>query len=256
MKGRVALITGGAGHIGAETGRRLASRGCHVVIVDKNLEAATALAADLSSASNCKAVAIDADIMQSTAFAEIRDRVKSELGGLDYLVNCAAFYDETPGWGVPFAEESYEAWLKVLRVNMLAPFFLAQALHPLLKRSGHGAIVNVSSIYGLVGPDHSLYTGTEMTNPAAYGASKGGLQQITTWLSTVLAPEVRVNTVTPGGVERGQDENFRARYEARTPLGRMATESDVAGAIVYLLSPEAAYITGHNLVVDGGWTAW
>ena len=114
----------------------------------------------------------------------------------------------------------------------------------------------MSSIYGLVGPDHSLYEGTEMTNPAAYGASKGGLQSITTWLSTVLAPDVRVNTVTPGGVERGQNPTFLARYESKTPLGRMATEADVADAIVYLLSPESKYITGHNLVVDGGWTAW
>ena len=256
MKETVALITGGAGHIGRETCHKLAARGCHLAILDKNQTAAKQLAKDLAAGYDCSASPIDADIMEPSAFEAVHAQIEDQFGRLDYLVNCAAFYDDTPGWGVPFEEESYEAWLKVLRVNMLAPFFLAQTLYPLLKKSDCGAIVNVSSIYGLVGPDHSLYEGTEMTNPAAYGASKGGLQQITTWLSTVLAPEVRVNTVTPGGVERGQDPQFRARYEAKTPLRRMATEEDVADAISYLLSPAAKYITGHNLVVDGGWTAW
>ena len=256
MNDTVALVTGGAGHIGSETCRRLASRGSNIAILDKNVAAAQELAEELKRESNILTAVINADLMDSTAFVEVRRQVSDSFGSLDFLVNCAAFYDETPGWGVPFEDESYEAWLKVLRVNMLAPFFLSQALHPLLKQSSCAAIVNVSSIYGLVGPDHGLYEGTDMTNPAAYGASKGGLQQITTWLSTVLAPEIRVNTVTPGGVERGQNDQFRKRYEAKTPLRRMATEADVSDAIVYLLSPEAKYITGHNLVVDGGWTAW
>ena len=256
MKDTVALVTGGAGHIGKETCRKLAEQGCHLVILDRNENTASELTKELTLIAGCKASVINADIMEPDAFASILEQVNSSFGKLDFLVNCAAFYDETPGWGVPFEQESYDAWLKVLRVNMLAPFFLSQALHPLLLASGRGAIVNVSSIYGIVGPDHNLYQGTEMTNPAAYAASKGGLQQITTWLSTVLAPEIRVNTVTPGGVERGQDEGFRSRYEAKTPLGRMATEEDVADAIVYLLSPQSKYITGHNLVVDGGWTAW
>ncbi len=256
MKDSVALITGGAGNIGRETCKKLADQGCHIAILDKNEEGARQLADELSREFSCETLEVPVDIIQPSSFAEVYSQVNDKFGRLNFLVNCAAFYDETPGWGVSFEQESYDAWLKVLRVNMLAPFFLSQILYPLLKDSGTGAIVNVSSIYGLVGPDHSLYEGTEMTNPAAYAASKGGLQQITTWLSTVLAPEVRANTVTPGGVERGQDEGFRARYEARTPLKRMATEEDVADAITYLLSPEAKYITGHNLVVDGGWTAW
>jgi len=256
MKDSVVLITGGAGHIGRETAIKMAARGCRIAILDKNEAAAASLAAEITLESSSEAKVLLADIMQPASFSEVLTQVETSFGRLDYLVNCAAFYDDTPGWGVAFEEESYDAWLKVLRVNMLAPFFLAQTLCPLLRQSGQGAIVNVSSIYGLVGPDHSLYQGTDMTNPAAYAASKGGLQQITTWLSTVLAPDVRVNTVTPGGVERGQDARFVARYEAKTPLGRMAVEEEVADAIVFLLSPQSKYITGHNLVVDGGWTAW
>ena len=256
MKNRVALITGGAGHIGRETCLKLVERNFKVAILDKNRDAAEQFVEELNRENGLVAQLIDGDIIDPNCFVSVRDQIQAGFGRLDCLVNCAAFYDETSGWGVPFEQESYEAWLKVLRVNMLAPFFLTQALCPLLEVSESASIVNVSSIYGLVGPDHSLYEGTEMTNPAAYAASKGGLQQITTWLSTVLAPQIRVNTVTPGGVARGQDEGFVRRYEKKTPLGRMATESDVAEAIVFLLSSKSNYITGHNLVVDGGWTAW
>jgi NAD(P)-dependent dehydrogenase (short-subunit alcohol dehydrogenase family) len=108
----------------------------------------------------------------------------------------------------------------------------------------------------MVGPDMRLYEGTGMGSPAAYAASKGGLLQLTRWLATVLAPTIRVNAVTPGGILRGQPQVFRERYIARTPLGRMGSEEDLQGAVAYLASDLSAYVTGHNLVVDGGWTAW
>jgi NAD(P)-dependent dehydrogenase (short-subunit alcohol dehydrogenase family) len=122
--------------------------------------------------------------------------------------------------------------------------------------SGHGSIVLISSIYGLVGPDMSLYEGTSMANPAGYGASKGGLLQLMRYLATVLAPDVRVNAISPGGVWRQQPGQFHDRYRSRTPLGRMATEEDLKGAAAYLASDLSSYVTGHNLVVDGGWTTW
>ena len=128
---------------------------------------------------------------------------------------------------------------------------------PALKASGHGSIINVASIYGLVGPDWRLYEETTLGNPAAYAASKGGLLQLTRWLATTLAPDIRVNAITPGGVFRDTPEPFLSRYVARTPLapdGRPNRTSK--GAIAYLASDLSAYVTGQNLVVDGGWTAW
>jgi NAD(P)-dependent dehydrogenase (short-subunit alcohol dehydrogenase family) len=252
VKDTVCLITGGAGHIGRSLCFKLVEKGARVIVLDKNKEAGKNLVSEF----NGRVSFIDEELSDSKSFSRITSQIEEDFGRLDYIVNNAAFYDDMPGWGVPYDQEGYEAWIKVLQVNLVAPFFLVQKLTPLLKKSGKASVVNVSSIYGMVGPDHSLYAGTDMTNPAAYAASKGGLLQLTKWLSTQLAPTVRVNTVTPGGVARGQPPVFVERYLAKTPLKRMATETDVANAIAFLLSDESSYMTGQNLVVDGGWTVW
>lgn len=252
----VAAITGGVGHIGRAIARKLAGRGVLIAVLDKNADAGRAFATELETADPGGHRFIDADLMQPESFAAIRAEIESAFGQLDYLVNSAAFYDDAPGWGVPFEQEGYEAWLKVMRVNLLAPFFLAQALHPLLVKSDDASIVNIGTMYSAVGPDWGLYEGTDMTNPAAYSASKGGLLSTTRWLATALAPKVRVNMVSPGGIERGQSPQFLERYHKRTPLGRMGTENDISGMVSLLLSPEGAYITGQHILIDGGWTAW
>lgn len=256
MSPRVAAITGGAGHLGRAFGHKLAARGVDVAVLDKDTAAGRAFAESLRQQHGGSHAFIEVDLMDPAAFGQARTAIQSAFGRLDYLVNNAAFYDDTPGWGVPFEQEGYEAWMKVMRVNLLAPFFLTQALHPLLQASDDASVVNIGTIYNVVGPDHGLYEGTDMTNPAAYTASKGGLLSTTRWLATVLAPKVRVNMVSPGGIARGQDPEFVRRYERRTPLGRMASEADVAGMVSLLLSPEGAYITGQHMLVDGGWTAW
>jgi NAD(P)-dependent dehydrogenase (short-subunit alcohol dehydrogenase family) len=253
LDGRVALVTGGAGHLGRALAAAFVDLGATVALADREpaLTAAAAAAVD-----HCSPFVVDFSVDGSAA--ELPGRVHGELGRLDIVVNNAAFVgaSELAGWAVPFAQQSVETWRAALEVNLTTAFALTQAAAPLLAASRHGSVVNVASIYGIVGPDPRLYEGTAMGNPAAYAASKGGLVQLTRWLATTLAPEIRVNAVTPGGIQRDQPAAFVERYAARTPLGRMATEDDIIGAVTWLASDLAAYVTGHNLVVDGGWTAW
>jgi NAD(P)-dependent dehydrogenase (short-subunit alcohol dehydrogenase family) len=254
LDGRVALVTGASGHLGRAMVAALSEMGARVAVhgLDPNETAKVA-------ASNGKACApFPVDLADEKSVVALPAAVKAQFGRLDILINNAAFVGTSalPGWGVPFAQQSVETWRRAIDVNLTAVFALTQAAAPLLAESGCGSVINVASIYGLVGPDNSLYAGTSLGNPAAYAASKGGLIQLTRWLATNLAPRVRVNTLTPGGIARGQPQEFVDRYVARTPLGRMAVESDMIGAVAYLASDLSAYVTGQNIVVDGGWTAW
>ncbi len=258
LGGRVALITGGAGHIGAAAAESLAELGAQVALVDLDTERVRAAAARIGGAHDVRVEGFAADLEQEAALRGAADQVRGAFGRLDILVNCAAFVGTSGlgGWSVPFAQQTTATWRRAMEVNLTAAFVLAQACAPALAASGHGTIINVSSIYGAVGPDMRLYEGTAMGNPAAYAASKGGLLQLTRWLATVLAPKVRVNAISPGGVRRGQPEEFVRAYESRVPLGRMAVEEDFKGAFAYLAGDLSAYVTGQNLMVDGGWTAW
>lgn len=258
LTGRVAAITGGAGHIGRTAGEALGELGASVVVLDLDQTACDAAARRIADTFKTRTVGLAVDLEDEAAVRAIPAQIKSELEGLDILVNCAALVgtSELKGWATPFLEQSPSTWRRALEINLTAAFVLTQAATPLLKESGHGAVVNVSSIYGVVGPEMSLYEGTTLGNPAAYAASKGGLLQLTRWLATNLAPTIRVNAITPGGVSRGQSETFQQRYNARTPMRRMATEEDFKGAFAYLASDASSYVTGQNLIVDGGWTAW
>jgi NAD(P)-dependent dehydrogenase (short-subunit alcohol dehydrogenase family) len=177
---------------------------------------------------------------------------------INILINNAAFVGTSglDGWAVKFEEQTVETWRRALEVNITCAFDLSKELSPKIKESGNGIIVNISSIYGNLAPDYSLYNETEMGNPAAYSVSKGGLNQLTRWLATTLSPNIRVNTISPGGVFRNQPNKFVERYKNKTPLGRMATEEDFKGVIAYLTSDLSEYVTGQNIFVDGGWSVW
>ena len=257
LSGRSAIVTGASGHLGTSMARTLATLGARLLLLDIDEQVGSEVVRELSGDGHV-AEFVAVDLACSQSIAEAVDRIRSVLSTVDVLVNNAAMVGSSTdsGYLAPFAEQTDEAFLKALSINLVAPFVLTRSLLPLLEASGHASIVNIASIYGLVGPVSSLYDGTDMHQAAAYSASKGGLIQLTRYLATTLAPRVRVNAVAPGGVYRGQDAHFLERYTERTPMGRLATESDLDGVVSWLASDASAYVTGQVVAVDGGWTAW
>lgn len=258
LHGRVALITGGAGHIGSAIGDALAEQGASVAVLDLNPQSCASRADAIHEQYGVPTLALPTDLENEAAVRAAPGQVVEKLGGLDILVHCAALVGTSglTGWTTPFVEQSADVWRRAIEVNLTAPFVLTQASTSALMASGRGSVITIGSLYAMVGPDMRLYEGTTMGNPAAYSAGKGGLLQLTRWLATVLAPAVRVNCISPGGVWRNQHGSFRERFVERTPLRRMATEEDLKGAAAFLASDLSAYVTGQNVVVDGGWTAW
>lgn len=258
LRGRIALVTGGGGHLGAAICHTLAELGAGITILDNAQEACTKVAEQTHQIYGVDTLPLVIDLSEEKTVRSAPEIVLDHFGRLDILINCAAFVGTSNlrGWAVPFLKQRSDTWRLALEVNLTVAFVLVQACAKALAASGHGSVVNISSIYGVVGPDMRLYENTSMGNPAAYAASKGGLLQLTRWLATVLAPNVRVNAITPGGIWREQPEVFHKRYVTHTPLKRMATEEDLKGAVAYLASDLSSYVTGHNLVVDGGWTIW
>lgn len=257
LSGRCALVTGAAGGVGEAICQSLAESGCHVVLTDRD-QAALDQRVDEIVSKGGKASCVVTDLLDwEPASTSLRAEI-DRLGRIDILVNNAAFVGTSglSGWAVPFAQQDPDLWQRVLELNLTVPFRLAQLFRQELAANQCGSIINISSIYGILGPDQRLYDGTTMGNPAAYAASKGGLVQLTRWLATSLPSGVRANAIALGGIERGQPESFQTAYVARTPLGRMGGEEDVKGAIAFLSSDLSNYVTGQLLPIDGGWSAW
>ena len=251
-----AVVTGATGHIGRAFCQEFAELGGTCLLVDRDGAELEKLKATLRNINGSNHSSFVADLVDAASRSELLKEIHSQFDRIDLLVNNAAYTGDSnlDGWAVAFEDQSMDAWQSAMEVNLSAAFDLTQGLLPLLKKGMDPSVINISSIYGLVGPDMGLYTGTSMGNPLAYAASKGGLLQMTKWLASVLAPDIRVNAVSPGGVFRGQPEAFVQRYIDKTPLGRMATETDVVGSMVFLASDLASYLTGQNIVVDGGFT--
>jgi len=263
---KVCVVTGGLGLIGRELCRALASAGGSVVVTDMNGDACAAAAKQLTEEFGGRHLGLGADITDKASLEKLRDGILAKLDRIDVLVNNAAINDkfESPSAAAHDSMmEHYplEMWQKSVNVNITGTFLAAQVLGTVMAQRGSGSIVNVASTYGIVAPDQSLYKKPDGSQPfyksPVYPTTKAAVIGFTKFLAAYWGPAgVRVNTLSPGGVEAGQDDHFIAAYSARTMVGRMARPTDYGGAIVFLASDESAYMTGSNLVVDGGWTAW
>lgn len=251
LTGKTALVTGGAGLIGRAAVRALAESGATVYIGEVDAAAAEAAKAALAGLA-VETVAMD--IRSEASAMEAVRAVAARSGKLDILINNA--YPRTPDWGSRWEDIPADSWRANVDMHLNGYFLCCRAAGEHMKANRSGVIVNMGSIYGMVGPDFGVYEGTGITNPAAYAAIKGGILNLTRYLAAYYGPhQVRVNSLSPGGVLDGQDERFVEQYNRRCPLGRMAGVEDIVGGLVFLASDAARYMTGHNLVMDGGWTA-
>lgn len=264
LDGRVAVVTGGGGILGSVFCRGLAEHGAAVAVVDIDDGAAARVAREVAEGHARPALGIACDVGSPASVTQMVERTLEELGPIDILINNAASQAQDRSAFLKSIEDySLDTWREVMAVNLDGMFLVAQAVGKhMIERGRGGSVVQIASIYGLLAPDARIYEGSEyrgvpISTPAVYTASKAGVIGLTRHLATAWGRHgIRVNTLTPGGVESGQNEEFRRRYAARVPLGRMAERTDLVGAVIYLASDAAAYVTGHNLVVDGGLSAW
>jgi NAD(P)-dependent dehydrogenase (short-subunit alcohol dehydrogenase family) len=267
LKDQVAIVTGGVGLLGAEFCKTLAEAGAAVAVVDLNGDAANKVADGLIK-DGYKAMGIATDITKPESVNAMVAAVLSTFGRISVLVNSAAldpkFDPDAASKGIaPGAFEDYplEQWNAALNVNLTGIFLVTQAcVKQMVAQGKKGSIINICSTYGLNGPDQRIYIkdGKRVAfKPVYYTTTKAGVMGFTKYLAAYYAEtEIRVNALTPGGVFNNHEEYFVKNYSAKTILGRMAKKDEMNGALLFLASEASSYMTGNNLIVDGGWTAW
>jgi len=242
LKNKIIIVTGGNGLLGRSVIARITAEG------------GIGINADLNPGNDIAKGMICMDVTDEASVIGAVDCVYKAYGKIDGLVNSA--YPRTADWGNKFEEVSTASWNKNVDMQMNSVFTVCKKTLEIMKSQRSGAIVNIASIYGIVAPDFSVYEGTSLTMPAAYASIKGGLINFSKYLAAYFGPDnIRVNCVSPGGIFDNQTPRFVEQYERKPPLRRMGLPEEIAPAICFLLSDDASYITGHNLVVDGGWTA-
>jgi len=261
LQGKVAIVTGACGLLGTQHCEALAVAGANVVVADLDERACTVVAERLGTGH----LAVGMDVTSAASLVAARDRIMAAYGRIDVLVNNAAINDmfENPALAAKqsmFEHYPLEMWDKSWKVNVSGVFLCSQILGGVMAGQGSGSIINIASTYGVVAPDQSIYRNEageqNFYKSPAYPVTKSAVIGFTKFLAAYWGHKgVRVNALSPGGVENNQDAFFQQNYSKKTLLGRMAAPADYKGAIVFLASEASAYMTGANLVVDGGWTA-
>ena len=242
LKDKIIVVTGGSGLLGKE-------------IINKAIqEGAFCINVDISDHTNEDLSKLKCDITSENSVDECIETIIAKYGRIDGLVNNA--YPRTSDWGNKFEDIEFKSWQTNVDWQLNSYFYFTQRVAKHMVEEGGGSIVNMASVYGIVGPDFTVYDQTAMTMPAAYAAIKGGIINFSRYLASYLGPKnIRVNTVSPGGIFDDQNPIFVENYNKKVPMRRMGLPEDISPVIAFLLSEEANYITGQNIAVDGGWTA-
>lgn len=267
LDNEVIIITGGAGLLGKQYTHAVAQAGGFPVVADINADGAVKVAEMLAAEIGTQTLGLHVDVTDKDSVTALVQKTLKKFGRIDGLVNNAGIDPKFEGLlarehTYSFEDYPLDLWNQSLAVNLTGMFLCAQAVATTMLSRGKGSIVNVASTYALVGPDQRLYQKTDPKartsyKPIIYSVSKSAVLGLTRYLAAYWAGKsIRVNTLTPGGVYNDHDDEFVKRYSYRTPLGRMAKQHEYNGAVVFLLSDASSYMSGSNLVVDGGWTAW
>lgn len=264
LKGKNAIITGATGILGIQFSHALAAHGANVGVLDLDAGKISALKEEISGIYGVEALDLCCDVTDPSSVQEAVRKAEGKWGSIHVLHNNAASKGkDLDDFFRPFEEFKLETWKDIMSVNADGMFLVAQAVGKhMIEKGIKGSIIQTASIYGVVAPDQriyegSFYMGRRISSPAVYSASKAAVVGLTKYLAAYWGHRgIRVNTLTPGGVESGQNDVFTQKYSARVPMGRMAKASELTGALVFLASDASSYVTGQNIIVDGGLTSW
>ena len=254
---KTVILTGAAGYLGGNYADGLSQSGANVVLADINYQGCKKLEHKIREKYDVDPLSVKLDLTQSKSINNLVSKITKKYSSIDVLINNAAYQGTPKIRTAGFENLTLETWNQAISVNLTGIFLLSQQIGKIMKNQKFGNIINISSIYGIVGADQRIYGKSGLNSAVFYAATKGAVLNLTRYLASFWnRTGIRVNTFSPGGVENKQDKNFIKNYSKKTMIGRMARNDEYVGALIFLASDASSYMTGSNLIIDGGWTAW